>query len=136
MFCPCGAKFGASRRLTRMRIGVNTVSTCLDTNQSNARVLDKVVERSNGVTSTSNTGHNGVGQFTGLLSELRLDFTSDNSLEISDNGGEWVRADSRSDQVVGGIQTSDPFSHCFVDGVFECLRSGSDWHDLASACGR
>jgi hypothetical protein len=73
-----------------MRVSVNTVTSRLDTDQPDTRVLDKVVERSNGITSSSNTSHDRVWQFTDPFSELRLDFTTNDSLEISDNGWERV----------------------------------------------
>ena len=117
-------------RLTRMRVGINTVTSRLDTNQSDTWVLDKVVECSNGITATSDTGDDGVGKFASPLSELRLDFTTNDSLEISNNGGEGVGTDGRSDQVVSSVKTSNPFSHGLVDGVFKCLRSGCDRDDL------
>lgn len=120
----------AIARLTRVRVGINTVSTSLDTDQSHAWVLDEIVERSDSVTSTSNTGDNRIGQFAGPFGELRLDLAADDSLEVSDNGGEGVRANGGSDEVVRGVETSDPFSHSLVDSVLQRLRSRSNWDDL------
>jgi len=61
---------------------------------------------------------------------LGLDLLSDDSLEISDDGGERVRTDGGTDAVVGGGEIDDPVSHGFVDGVLEGLGTGSDGDDL------
>jgi hypothetical protein len=115
---------------TSQRAPLLTISTGLDTDQPNILLLDKVVERSDGVTSTSDTGDDGVRKLADLLGHLLLDLPSDDSLEITDDGGERVRTDGGSDTVVGRLQVGHPFTHGLVDGVLERLRAGSDGDDL------
>jgi len=115
-----------------MRVGVDTVSSGLDTNQSDRRVLDEVVEGSNSVGSTTDTSNNRVGQLARLLSELRLDLSADDPLEVSHDGGERVWANSGSDQVMRRVQSRNPFSHRLVDGILERLRSSRDRDNLSS----
>lgn len=44
-----------------------------------------------------------------------------------------MRTDGGSDAVVGGFEVGDPFTHGFVDGVFEGLGAGVDGDDLQHA---
>jgi hypothetical protein len=107
-----------------------TMTTGLDTDEPDILVLDKVVERSDGIASTSDTRNDGIWQSTNSLCKLRLDFPSDDSLEVADNGGEGVRSDSRSNEEVRRVERGNPLAHGLVDGVLQCSRSRSDGHDL------
>jgi hypothetical protein len=118
---------------TSQRAPLLTISTGFDTDQTNVLLLDKVVERSDGVTSTSDTGDDSIRKLADPLGHLLLDLPSDNSLEITDDGGERVRADGGSDTVVGRLQVGHPFTHGLVDGVLERLRARSDGDDLERA---
>jgi hypothetical protein len=119
---------------TSQPVPLLTITTGFDTDQPNILLLDKVVERSDSVTSTSDTGDDGVRKLADLLGHLLLDLPSDDSLEITDDGGERVRTDGGSDTVVGRLQVGHPFAHGLVDGVLERLGAGSDGDDLERAC--
>lgn len=118
------------RTLTRVQLGVDTVTARLDTNEPDALVPDEIVERSNSITSTSDTRHHGVGQLALLFRQLRLDLSSNDSLEIADNGRERVRANCRSDQVMRVVEPRHPLAHRLIDGVLERLRARRHGNDL------
>lgn len=115
---------------TSQRAPLLTITTSFDTDQPDVLLLDKVVERSDGVTSTSDTGDDSIRKLADLLGHLLLDLPSDDSLEITDDGGERVGTDGGSNTVVGRLQVGHPFTHGLIDGVLERLRAGSDGDDL------
>lgn len=113
-----------------MELGINTVPARLDTYQPHTLVLDEVIECSNGITATTDTCDDGIGQLALLFRELRLDFAPDDALEITDNGREGVRANSGSNEVVRVIESRHPLAHRLVDGVLERLRARRHGNDL------
>ena len=115
---------------TRMSLGVNTVSTRLDTDQPDRRVLDEVVECSDGVTASTDTSDDRIRELARFLSKLRLDLPSNDPLEVSNDRGERMRSNSGTDQVVSAVESSDPFSHSLVDSVLQGLGSRGNGHDL------
>lgn len=64
--------------------------------------------------------------------QLLLDLPSNDPLEVSDDGREGVGTDSRTDTVMSGLQVGDPFSHGFVDGILQGLRTRGDGDDLGA----
>lgn len=77
-----------------MKLGINTVTTRLDTDKSDTFIPDEIVESSDSVTSTSDTCNDGIWQFTLFLDKLGFDLSTDDSLEITDDGRERVGTDS------------------------------------------
>mmetsp|Transcript_126736 Transcript_126736/g.354854 ORF Transcript_126736/g.354854 Transcript_126736/m.354854 type:complete len:222 (-) Transcript_126736:1269-1934(-) len=78
------------------------------------------MEGANGVGSTTNTGDDGVRESSILFLELRLDLPSNNTLEVANNGWEWMGANRRSNEVVRISNVRDPVTHGFVDSILEC----------------
>jgi hypothetical protein len=77
-----------------------TLATSLDTDQANALVLNEVVESADGIATTANTGNDSIGKLATKLLHLLLDLRTDDFLEVSDDGGERMRPNRRTDQVV------------------------------------
>jgi len=76
------------------------MTTSLDTNKSDSLIRDEIVESSNSIRATTNTSNDGIGEFALLFRKLRFDFSSNDSLEITDDSWEWMRTDCGTDQVV------------------------------------
>lgn len=115
---------------TLQQTKTRTIATSFDTNQSHTFILDEIVEGTDGVTATTDTSDNRIGKLANLFKQLLLDFSTDNSLVVSHNGGERMRTDGGSDTVVGVCKVSDPVSHSLVDGILKCLGTGGDGNDL------
>jgi len=79
------------------------MTTSLDTNKSYTLIRDEIVESSNSIRTTSNTGNNSIREFTLLLCELGFDLPSNDPLEITDDSWERVGTDGGTDEVVGII---------------------------------
>jgi hypothetical protein len=73
-----------------------TFTTGLNTDQSNLLIWDEVIERSDGVAAATDTGHNDIWQFPSHFQQLLLDLFANDTLEVSDNSREWMRANSRA----------------------------------------
>lgn len=86
-----------------MKRSVNAVTTSLDTNKSNTLIRDEVVEGTNSIRATSDTGDNSIREFTLLLRELGFDLPSNDPLEITDDSWERMGTDSGTNEVVGVI---------------------------------
>jgi hypothetical protein len=113
-----------------MQRGINTMTTRLNTNEPYTLIRDEIVECSNSIRSTSDASDHRIGKLASLFRELRFDLPTDDSLEITDDGREGVGTNGRTNEVVGIVESSDPFSHSFVNGVLEGLSTGCDWNDL------
>mmetsp|Transcript_16412 Transcript_16412/g.33723 ORF Transcript_16412/g.33723 Transcript_16412/m.33723 type:complete len:384 (+) Transcript_16412:470-1621(+) len=96
-------------------------------------VVFKGVEGSDSVGSSSDTGNECIGELAIVfLHELFLDLLSDHALEVSDDGGEGVGSDCRTNEVVCVADVGDPVGHGFVDGVLEGALTGLDGDDLGT----
>jgi hypothetical protein len=73
-----------------------TFTTGLNTDQPNILVGDKVIERPDGVAAATDTGHNDIWQFPSHFQQLFLNLFANDTLEVSDNSREWMRANSRA----------------------------------------
>jgi hypothetical protein len=107
-----------------------TITTSFDTDQSYTFVLDKVVESTDSVASTTDTSDDGIGQLANLFKQLLLDLSTDHPLVVTDDGGEGVRTDGGTDTVVRVGEVGNPVSHRLVDGVLQCFGTGCDGNDL------
>ena len=86
-----------------MKRSINSMTTSLNTNESNSLVRDEIVESSNSIRTTSNTGDNSIREFTLLFCELGFDLPTNDPLEITDDSWERMGTDGRTDEVVGVI---------------------------------
>ena len=103
------------------RVGSATCGFASD--ELHRRVVDEMVEGSDGVASAADAGEHGVGQAAFLLLQLLFYFAADDGLEIAHHGGEGVRAHDRPQAIMRVVDAAGPFAERFVDGVFE--RSGA-----------
>ena len=71
-----------------------TFTTSLNTDQPNVPIGDEVIERSNGIASSTNTSHNNVWQFPFQFQHLLLNLLANDTLEVSDDSRERMWADS------------------------------------------
>lgn len=107
-----------------------TMSSRLNTNQSDSLIPNEVIECPDGITATSNTCHDSIRQLAPLLRQLRLDLPPDDALEVSHDSWEGVRANGRPDQVMCIFQSCHPLPHRLVDCILEGLCAGCDRDDL------
>jgi hypothetical protein len=115
-----------------MSRGINTISTSLNTQKLNTGVILERVKHADGVAATTYTGNDGIGELPSLLKHLLLGLGTDNGLEGSDDGGEGVRSDSRTDDVVGSVEVNDPSTEGFVDSISKSLATSLDSNNLGA----
>merc|ERR1712176_898200 len=73
---------------SRMTLRINTISTSLDTNQTNVLILNERMENADGVGSTTNARDDSVGKLALLLVQLLLHLLADDRLEVAHDRGE------------------------------------------------
>lgn len=109
-----------------------TIAPCFDSDQPDAFLLDEIIKSSDGITSATNTGHDGIRQLPDLRDELLLDFSPDDALEITHNGREWMRPDGRANEIMSRSEVRNPIAHGLIDRVLECFRTRRYRNDLFS----
>lgn len=102
------------------------MTTSFNTDQSHTRIFDKVVKSTDRIGATTDTGNDSVRQLAHLFVHLRLDLSTNDPLEVTDDGGERVGTDSGADKIMGRVQSSDPVSHSLVDSVLQGLGTGGN----------
>mmetsp|Transcript_11586 Transcript_11586/g.20582 ORF Transcript_11586/g.20582 Transcript_11586/m.20582 type:complete len:366 (+) Transcript_11586:390-1487(+) len=110
----------------------HTFSSRFDTENSNFLVVDKGVEHSNSVGSSSDASDNYIGQLADLLQRLVLGLTANYRLEVTYDGGERVRADCTANNVVRGAHVRNPVTHSFVNRVLEGLGAARNTNYLCT----
>mmetsp|Transcript_6711 Transcript_6711/g.13843 ORF Transcript_6711/g.13843 Transcript_6711/m.13843 type:complete len:323 (-) Transcript_6711:1034-2002(-) len=99
----------------------DTLSSGFGSIEGNSFVVLKRMESTNSVRSSTYARNQSIRESSIILRhELFLDFSSNHALEVSDDGREGVRTDSRTNQIVCVANISDPVRHGFVDGILEC----------------
>jgi hypothetical protein len=69
-----------------------TFATSLDTDQSNLFIGDEIIESSNRVAPSTDASDNSIRQLASHFLQLLFDLFANNTLEVSNNGGERMRA--------------------------------------------
>ncbi|KAI6756470.1 hypothetical protein HG530_012206 [Fusarium avenaceum] len=123
---------GTTCESSAMSRGINTIATGLNTQKLNTGVILERVEHANGVAATTYTSNDGIWELSSLLEHLLLGLGTDDGLECSDDGGEGVRSDSRTDDVVGSVKVNDPGTKGFVDSISESLATSLDSNNLGT----
>lgn len=104
-------------------LSIHTFACSLHANKSDVLVLDKVVERPDGITASSNASYDSLRKFSSCSQHLGLDLLADELLEVSHKRRERVWPDSGTDQVVCVREVGDPVTQGLVDRVFEGVRT-------------
>mmetsp|Transcript_14152 Transcript_14152/g.24610 ORF Transcript_14152/g.24610 Transcript_14152/m.24610 type:complete len:203 (-) Transcript_14152:1222-1830(-) len=116
-------------------VHINSLSSCLGTIESDLFVFHKGVKGTNGIGSTTNTGNHGIRKLAVVFGrKLFLDFLSNNTLKVTDDGREGVRSDSGTNQIVSVTNVGDPITHRFVDGVLESFLTSFHRNNLGTKC--
>jgi hypothetical protein len=121
---------GSSRKSRAVTVCVDTVTTSLDTEELDGEILGEGVEHARGIAATTNAGNYSIGKLATLGLHLLLGLVSDNRLESTDDRGEGVGADGRSDDVVSCVEVNDPSAHGLVDCVTQGLSSSLNSNNL------
>jgi hypothetical protein len=119
--------------IVRHELHTQTFAARLNADQPHFLVLDKVVERSDRVTATSDACDNGIGQLALRGSKLLSDLPPDDFLKVAHDSREWMWADSGAHEIVRRRKIGHPVSHRFVDCVFERARTRADGYHLHAA---
>ena len=117
---------------SRVTLSINTITTSLNTDQADRWVLGEWVHHSGSVRSTANTSDDCIWKTASLLQHLLLGLVTNNRLEGTDDSWERMWSDSRTDDVVGGIEVDDPSAESLVNGITESLGSALDGNNLSS----
>ena len=115
-------KFSGCNRCCSLS-SIDTASSCLTTNQANSLVLNKVVESSDCIGTTANTGKYSIRKFSFFFQNLFFDLLGNNCLEITNNCRKWVRSHDRSEHIMCIGNTVCPLSHRLRNGIFQGCSS-------------
>src|SRR6185503_1873878 len=85
---------------SRMIAGTRTAPARLDAHETHGGIVDKWVEHSGGVASTSHASHHGIRKSPDLLQALSASFPADHGLKIANNSRKRVGAHDGSDDIV------------------------------------
>src|SRR5215472_6674074 len=93
----------------------NPAAASFNANHPNAWIPEKRVEKTDGVTSATNTRHQQIGQSLFLLENLAARLFADNPVQIPNHHRVGVRAIGCSEQIMCRPDIRDPITHRFVD---------------------
>mmetsp|Transcript_20694 Transcript_20694/g.40644 ORF Transcript_20694/g.40644 Transcript_20694/m.40644 type:complete len:382 (-) Transcript_20694:398-1543(-) len=122
----------AGREGGAVLVGVNTRTAGLDTKDSDLLVILERVEHADGVGATADASADHVRETSELGQGLVLGLVTDDALEVTHDRGERVRANGRTDNVVGVADVGDPVAHGLIDGILEGLSTTGDTNDLST----
>lgn len=98
----------------------HTVTTGFNAYESDVFLLNELIKCANGIAAaTTDARNNDIRKLPHAFYELLLDLTPDNMLEVSDNSGEWVWANCRTNEIVCHSEVRHPISRHFVNCVFQ-----------------
>src|SRR5712671_4583894 len=93
-------------------------------------ILKKWIKEANRVGATANTGDEQIGQAFFLLEDLSARLIADHALKIANHNRIRMSAIGSAQDVMGRTDIGDPVAHGFVDGLLECLLTGSHGDDI------
>ena len=106
--------------------GDDAFAAGLDADQPHALVVEEAVEDADGVAAAADARHHHVGQPAQLRQDLAARLTADHRLELAHHQRIGMRAQRRSEQVIGVLDVGDPVAHRLVDGVLQRLAARVD----------
>ena len=98
---------------------LHTISSCFYTNQANRLVRDEVIERSDRVTSSTNTCNNSIRELPASFLQLLSNLLTNDFLEVPHDSWEGMGTNSGSDEVMSGGKVGYPITECFVNSILE-----------------
>ena len=115
-----------------MLVGCDAVAAGFHAVHGDTLIAQERMEQADGVGATSHAGHQGVGQFAGLLQGLAPGLATDDALEIPHQQRIGVRARHGADDVKGVVDIGHPVAHGLVHRVLEGARARGDGHDFGA----
>ena len=100
------------------------LSPGLSADELDAVVVDEVREHTDGIGPATDAGHDGVGELSGALEDLRARLGGDDAVEFLHDFREWVWAGRGAQQVVGFVEGGGPVAQRLVHGVLQRARAG------------
>src|SRR5262245_23070289 len=97
----------------------NAAPACFNADHPNPCVTEKGIEKSDGVTSTANAGHQQIRQTFFLLENLAASLFTDHSVQITYHHWVGMRAVSSPQKIMRRPNIRNPITHCLVDGLLQ-----------------
>ncbi|MBA7587842.1 hypothetical protein ES708_29887 [subsurface metagenome] len=82
-FCPMEYSYSACHQWSSVLPGLKSSPGCLHPNKPDILIVQKGIENANGITTTTDTGDDIVGQATQLIHNLLSSFPTDYHLEVT-----------------------------------------------------
>ena len=101
----------------------SATASCLNPDQPDFFVADKLMEDTNSIRATADAGNYGGGQAAFSFQNLCPCLVADHGMEIAHHGGIRMCAQNASKQIMRGADIGDPVAHRFIDGVLEGARA-------------
>src|ERR1700692_4035893 len=99
-FCPLQHPELSSLKASRMLAGTDSTPTCFDSNHANPCIIQKRVEKSNGIAPASDTRQQQVRQPFFLLEDLSPCLVSDYAMKVPDQHRVRMRAIRRAKKIM------------------------------------
>jgi len=115
-----------------MAAGHCSSATRLDADQLDIRIGNEGVEHARGVAAPAHTGHDNIGQPTGLLQALLARLLADDRLKITDDKWKGMRANNTADDVMRVLDRCHPVAQRLVDGVAQRAATTGDRSHVAT----
>ena len=98
-------------------------SGCLTTDQTHALILNKMVECTDRIGTTTDTGKHGIRKSAFLLHDLLLNLAADYRLEITHDRRKWIWSHNRTKHIMRIVNPACPLTECLGDRIFQSTGS-------------
>jgi len=109
-----------------------TLTTGLHTHNTDTLLFNEVIKCSDCIDPSTDTSNNYIRELASRFQHSAFDLLANHSLEVADEGGERVRSNGTSDEIVGGFEIGDPITERLVNCVFQSSRAQLDGNNLCS----
>ena len=102
---------------------ISTFTTSFEPNKPHLFIRNKRMEHPYRIATPANASQYIVGQTPFDLQQLRSSLSADNSLEIAYHFGVWLRTNDTTNQIMSGLNVSNPIPYGFIDSVLKRLSA-------------
>ena len=97
--------------------GIDASSGSLETDQTDLRMGNEVLESTDRIGTAADTGQNGIRKLSFFFQDLFFDLLGNDRLEITDDRGEGMGPHAGTQDIMRVGDPAGPFSHGFGNGI-------------------
>ena len=123
------AQLSVRHRRCILRI-IYAQACCLNADETHVLVLNEIIEHTHGVRATADAGHEHIRKASLLLQHLRLDFLTDNLLEVTHDFRIRMRSHNTAQNVICILYAFSPYTQRLVDSILQRACTARNRHNL------